>query len=120
MTNQDYTYVLPRRAHVPVHIVAAERYSALKREEEKLLKDRGLNPKFGVVSTLNTPRAGAYWTIDENEILFRLLREKRPESGKIGPRALAEVAWELGRSANGIFCHLQKMMGRNLYKEIDV
>lgn len=88
-------------------------YAALKRAEAQVQREKGENDKLGVASLWGpTPRAGAYWGNLENDELVSLFRDKIPENGtKLGVRAIAELAWELGRSANATETQLKKLIG---------
>ena len=100
----------------------ARRYSLLKQAQAQVQRLRGENDKLGVCSLWGpTPRSGATWSNLENAELILMFRDKIPESGaKLNATAIAELAWELGRSANAVNEQLRKLLRGEYYKHVEL
>lgn len=99
----------------------ARRYTALKNAGLKVQAVRGVNTGLGVCAQWGpTPRSGARWSDEENEALLVLLLEKSENRPKIGPTEIAELGWEIGRTANAVSEQLKKLLGRAYYERIEI
>ena len=106
----------------PTNLEFARQYAALKRAEEKVYRERGENTKLGVCANWGpNPRSGARWSNLENDELRLQFRDKIPENGQpLGPRAIAEIAWEFGRSASAVNEQLRKVLRAEYFKHVQL
>lgn len=84
------------------------RYRLLKRAD-LCVQQRGRNTELGKPAEWsNHCRSGARWNAYENEHLMRMVRERADPT--LYAVQIAELAWELGRTANAVCDQLYKIM----------